>query len=641
MNETPPLAATAPLPHLDSGRSQPDGELAVSRVATPAMPALAPANTSLAPGMRVELQIQAHVADNEVQVLLRPADTNHAWSQPLNARLTEALPARVPAAPVAPASSEAMPARPNIVQTLLAGLRPSATASQATDSRAPAVATPGASLATVTRGLAEAGQALVRLLTPANGTPAASAPTVHSTHPQPAPAAHPTTFSAAAREEQSAPLHAAAPTLSRGSSQAPPNAAGTPADVSSFRSVSNATADTQPAPSAISARTVPADVARTLTVNVSGAALGTSARVSNAHAPLAVDDIQQPPADVSERPVPATPPARSMPPALQAALLSSVKTAIATAPPETGRLLAEVVAVTPQLVLKPLPETTAAVARQWLQNQLRLHWPEARPLTETLTAWRAPPPSLSQLERNAAPLPQALHEILDRLPRAEHLTQPARLPAAFASAGIWLEALLARAAVSDSALPELPNDLKAQLLRLAERIRTALSALPRTAERAAAPEPRTAALNQLARETDGMLKHIVTQQLQTLDADPAQPRWMFELPFHSSAGLLALHADIERQRPETDEEETRWNIELRLDLPRLGPLVIALGLRGRHLDASLLAEQATGAALLGEQLARLRERLEARDFAVASLHAGQGQRPRPYMARDTLLSTHA
>ncbi|WP_172452672.1 flagellar hook-length control protein FliK [Chromatium okenii] len=127
----------------------------------------------------------------------------------------------------------------------------------------------------------------------------------------------------------------------------------------------------------------------------------------------------------------------------------------------------------------------------------------------------------------------------------------------------------------------------------------------------------------LIHDIDGMIKHVVTQQLHSLSSDSAQPRWLLELPFRIPSGaLLMLDVEIERERRGTRPEDERWNMRLKLNLPRIGPLSINLSLRMERLDAGLQAGTEAGAALIRSHLETLRQQLAEQHLDIASLYAG-------------------
>ncbi|MCF1182930.1 flagellar hook-length control protein FliK [Marichromatium gracile] len=294
------------------------------------------------------------------------------------------------------------------------------------------------------------------------------------------------------------------------------------------------------------------------------------------------------------------------------------------------------------------------MTRDWLTQQVRLHLPQARALAETLSEWsrrlttheaigtaqpkvQTPAPSTA-----AVPLNDRLERLISRLPAPSTLTEPGGLQRAVEGSGIWLEARLAQLALTPGALTDarLGEDLKAQLLQFADQVR-------RHNREATDTEPRTAtpAVNNagkaLEQEAEGMLKQLVSLQLQPLEQEAEQPRWVLDLPYRHSGGVGTVQAEIEREQGQGEVEETGWTIRLRLDLSELGPLTIRLTLKGQRLSASLLAERAPTAALLRSRLPLLREQLEARELEVTALHAGQGQTANPTPHSGPLISEQA
>lgn len=343
------------------------------------------------------------------------------------------------------------------------------------------------------------------------------------------------------------------------------------------------------------------------------------------------------------------------------------------------RLQAEVVALEPKLVLRlitdhpaitdrPAVDRTplsqpATVTSDWLTNQIRRHLPRALPLAATLATWRQPTPDKIALSATVPTpeLPQSpplrsrlIDGILDQLASTADLTEPSRVRQAVRHSGLWCEASLGQQALrGQQALdptwhitPE--SDLKAQLARLAEQVRTLqrLEAAPASRHELATDQAArqhagsvqtadadqtTRALTTLDRQVNGMLEKIVTNQLVTLQADPDQPRWLLELPFRTPSGIAELEADIRRERRSPDKEDETWHMRLRLNLPRLGPVTIRLSLHADRLSAGLHAASVASSERLSRNLPLLRARLTAKSIEVASLHAGQrpdtGQAP--------------
>jgi len=328
---------------------------------------------------------------------------------------------------------------------------------------------------------------------------------------------------------------------------------------------------------------------------------------------------------------------------LRPALMDALRS-LAAGQGRGATLNAEVTSVTPRVMLRLLPSEGegAPGTKAWFNAQLRNHMPGAQRLATTFADWSRglrdaglERPGQTQVPQHRE-LNQSVRQVLERLASPRELTDPARLADSLRNSGVWLEATLARAGASTPQQP-LDADLKAQLLRLAGKLR---------AQRGAEPQmtgaDRLAQLpSGLSREVDGVLKQLVTLQLQAAENGPEQQRWALELPFQTSAGLLTLDADIQREADRDQDDGEHWSMQIRLDLPVLGPLLIRLGLRDSRLHASLVAEQSASAELLRERLPELRAQLESRDLDIASLHAREGSTERKAPARAPLLREQA
>ncbi|WPL19772.1 Flagellar hook-length control protein FliK [Thiorhodovibrio winogradskyi] len=325
-------------------------------------------------------------------------------------------------------------------------------------------------------------------------------------------------------------------------------------------------------------------------------------------------------------------------------LLNALRT-LAAGQGRGAMLNAEVVSLRPRVMLRLLPSDNqgAPGTKTWFNAQLRNHMPGALRLATTFADWsrglreagldRGLQSPLAQQRE----LTQSIKQVLERLASPRELTDPARLADSLRNSGIWLEAVLARGGALTHQPSLLESDLKAQLLRLAGKVR-----LQTTQDLPSAGADRLAQLSTpLAREVDGMLKQLITLQLQNAENAPEQQRWAVELPFQTSAGLLTLDADIQREAEQEGDQGEHWSMQIRLDLPMLGPLLIRLGLRGSRLHASLVAEQPSSAELLRERLPELRTQLENRDIEIASLHAREGPTERKPPARAPLLREQA
>ena len=202
-----------------------------------------------------------------------------------------------------------------------------------------------------------------------------------------------------------------------------------------------------------------------------------------------------------------------------------VPTARSTAMSTAGgslRLQGAILALQPTLTLTlspartssdaaPVPQTPAGFS-DWLTAQCRQHLPHSLSLATTLDTWRHPDPSPARDSSSACgpttERPQwtglqarLAGDLLSALPSASDLTEPGRLRQAIRQSGVWLEAELARLTQGHGQDSRPSMDLKAQLTRLADRIRalqrtgtpeTSAQGAPRTADPEGTNHPETA-----------------------------------------------------------------------------------------------------------------------------------------------------
>lgn len=275
------------------------------------------------------------------------------------------------------------------------------------------------------------------------------------------------------------------------------------------------------------------------------------------------------------------------------------------------------------------PERLASALKDagpWLEARLAQSLTLATPTRDFAPDLKARLLSLAQQLRSISVRTSDLTERAPSLPSRPSATEPAAR-------------VTPERTTTPSSQPDAPQRLLAswpgELIRkaagltqrqLAEGLRSiTLQRREATPEQKSAP----AVASALARDVDGMIKQVVTHQLQALDSTPEEPHWVLELPFKTPAGLIALETDIRREAPEDASSDPGWSMRLRLDLPQLGPVTIRLSLRAERLSASLQAETETGAATLKQHLETLRKQLQAREIEVASLHAGYRPAERP------------
>jgi hypothetical protein len=132
-----------------------------------------------------------------------------------------------------------------------------------------------------------------------------------------------------------------------------------------------------------------------------------------------------------------------------------------------------------------------------------------------------------QRDAVSPPDPAAVATLIDQLASAAELTDPERLSTAVSRSGLWMEALLAQAALDPAQSSELKLDLKAQLLTLAQQIRVQAARPPAChpppLSRRADIEPTRdspAAPRRPGRCTDGGFRMPLLEPSQELGATP-------------------------------------------------------------------------------------------------------------------------
>ncbi|MBA1228256.1 flagellar hook-length control protein FliK [Pseudomonas viridiflava] len=289
---------------------------------------------------------------------------------------------------------------------------------------------------------------------------------------------------------------------------------------------------------------------------------------------------------------------------------------------------------------------------------------------------------LQTLPRNSpaisAPLQASINQLLADIPDVEQMTSPRTVAQALNASGVFLEARL-QAGLNPMQVP----DMKANLMRLIAQV---LPGLPDNASYNAA-----AAANTLARvmpnairnalgtlglvaartqpsvfplpsrsvggEKEGDLEillklaaaavsRVQSHQLGGLDqtrtnADGTQvTTWQMEVPMRNAHDLVPLQVKVQREdKPDEDTanekgdgdvQETReklWKVDLAFDLDPLGPMQVHAQLLRGTLSSQLWAERPDSAALIGQELGHLRERLIACGLSVGELACNHGAPP--------------
>lgn len=277
--------------------------------------------------------------------------------------------------------------------------------------------------------------------------------------------------------------------------------------------------------------------------------------------------------------------------------------------------------------------------------------------------------------RGSAEMSEGLRTSIDKLfgtlPDAAQLSTPKGLAAALENSGVLLESKLL--AGQGQALP---NDLKANLLRLITQLLPSLSAGTPLAA-ATASSAMAQAMPALARDLLGSLgkastrqqglnfplpsrllqsmegeadleallklaaaaiSRLQTHQLSSLAQSQVGPdgnlltTWQLELPMRNQQELVPLQVKIQRDESNPQEKpekkETLWKVELAFDIDPLGPLQIQAQLAHGRLSSQLWAERSSTVRLIDAELDNLRQRLNAAGVQVGELACSQGIPPR-------------
>jgi len=276
---------------------------------------------------------------------------------------------------------------------------------------------------------------------------------------------------------------------------------------------------------------------------------------------------------------------------------------------------------------------------------------------------------LLQNLRQGGQLPEGLRAAVERLfaalPDPTQLGSAKGVAQALSDSGALLEAKLLAGQTG-----ALPNDLKANLLRLvgqllpnlpgalptasasANNVALALPALLREAlghqrqQAAGFPLP-ARVLNQLDGEADletllklaaAAIARLQTHQLSSLAQTQTTAdgnlltTWQLEVPMRDAQQMVAVQLKIQSeeqpQKGRKEQGETLWRVDLAFDLDPLGPLQVQAQLLRGSLSTQFWAERSETAALVSRELAHLRERLQASGLEVGELACRQGTPPR-------------
>ncbi|MFO7604129.1 MAG: flagellar hook-length control protein FliK [Gammaproteobacteria bacterium] len=172
---------------------------------------------------------------------------------------------------------------------------------------------------------------------------------------------------------------------------------------------------------------------------------------------------------------------------------------------------------------------------------------------------------------------------------------------------------------------------------LASRTQTAQPQAPSTASLAGGADPKLMAEDFL-RQVDGALARLQTQQLQALQTEQqGRPVWMMEVPVKTEHGIDLFDLRIQRdgaqqeqtQGDEAEPQEPPWSMTLAFDLEGLGPIRVKVSLLGDAITANFWAELPDTRRLFHEHIEHLRARLNQNGLDVNELSCQCGIPPEP------------
>ena len=277
--------------------------------------------------------------------------------------------------------------------------------------------------------------------------------------------------------------------------------------------------------------------------------------------------------------------------------------------PANGEVLqARVLRTSPVLALETVEAQDGHSASQVTANALLRYLPR-----QSSPAALAANLGFLAREQGAQTLPtqvmSAATQLWDALPDTQTLTDPTQLQRALNQSGTFLEAALARAQAP-------AGDLKALMLALQDALTAAggraNAAPPNMMDATALPNPQGALanlpatpasmalldrpadqLNELARQTEGVLARLTTTQIQNATQNGAVAALMMELPVRVDDRATMLRLRIEReaaQQRQAQQADSSWSVEAALDLGALGGLHARISLTGARLGVQLRAD---------------------------------------------------
>lgn len=271
------------------------------------------------------------------------------------------------------------------------------------------------------------------------------------------------------------------------------------------------------------------------------------------------------------------------------------------------------------------------------------------------------------------PLPEGIRGAAERLlgliPEMSQLGDAKTLAQALARSGVFMEARLLSGQTE-----QLPNDIKAALLRLVAQLPGAPGSTPLTAGQASQalgqalpafarnalgalgqasgrqlgqhfPLPSRLPLNAEGEEDLELLlklaaaavSRLQTHQLSSLAQTQTGPdgtlvtTWQLELPMRDERDIVPLQIKLQKEEQSRqnarEKAEPVWRISLAFDVDPLGPLQVQAQLVDGSLSSQFWAERAHTAQLISTELEHLRQRLLGAGLEVGELSCNQGMPP--------------
>lgn len=312
-------------------------------------------------------------------------------------------------------------------------------------------------------------------------------------------------------------------------------------------------------------------------------------------------------------------------------------------PLEGEHLQLRVLRTHPVLALETIEETAGAdIAADALLRYLPRQ-SSPTPLLANL-AWLA----RNERHRDALPPPirNAVLKLWQQLPEASNLASADELQHALQSSGTFLEAQLAQG----SGVLTLADDLKAMLLVLQQQLRQFRGGTRPQADMQQPPpqgqlpqlqgkllpmstgpaslamlDSSGAQLNELLQQTEGTLARVTTHQL--LNASAAQEGqmvWVVEVPVRRDDRADLLRFKFERESRQAPGRESRWSVELAMDLGVSGALHVHIAMTGERLNIQLRSESAALVQALNAELPQLETTLREQGLDVEHLLCRHG-----------------